>query len=301
MSTVNINEILGTDSISGSRITINSNFLILQNWINGYVSVFGVDTVNGIINLSAAPTGSVLAKIGRFDSFSTPSAGTALATVNQLGQASFASVSTTTFTASGSLTLQGATTIQSSGSLVSAGTATFNNTTSLNSEINLGPNGHFVSQNTTYQSGTAGTTFPASSSGGGGKVTSVDSPYAITGLEDVIYAQCGPTGFFMKVVDGNSPVGGTLPPISQGTRITIVNTSSSAGSIITGVTGNASTYYTGFNTDSSYGGYGATGIYVPPSKAYRSSITLQWEPRVGQGQATQNGSWIVIGSSNVNP
>lgn len=301
MSTVNINEILGTDSISGSRITINSNFLTLQNWINGYVNVFGIDTVNGIINLASAPTGSVLAKIGRFDSFSTPSSGTALATVNQLGQASFVSVSTTTFTASGALTLQGAVTIQGSGSLVSAGTATFNNTAFLNSEINMGPNGHFVSQNTTYASGTAGTAFPSASSGGGGKVTSVDSPYAVTGLEDVIYAQCGPTGFFMKVVDGNSPVGGTLPPITQGTRITIVNTSSSAGSIITGVTGNASTYYTGFNTNSSYGGYGATGIYVPPSKAYRSSITLQWEPRVGKGQATQNGSWVVIGSSNLNP
>jgi hypothetical protein len=301
MSTVNINEILGTDSISGSRITLNSNFLILQNWINGYVNVFGVDTINGIINLSSAPTGSVLAKIGRFDSFSTPANGTALSTVNQLGQASFVSVSTTTFTASGSLTLQGTVTIQSSGSLVSAGTATFNNTTNLNSEIKLGPNGHVVSQNTTYQSGTAGTAFPSTASGGGGKSTSVNSPYAITGLEDVIYAACGPTGFFMKVVDGNSPVGGTLPNIAQGTRVTIVNTSSSAGTIVTGVTGTTSTYYTGFNTSASYGGYGATGIFVPSSKAYRSSVTLQWEPRVGQGQATENGSWVVIGSSNINP
>ena len=50
MATVNINEILGSDSISGSRVTINSNFLTLQNWINGYVNVFGIDTINGILD-----------------------------------------------------------------------------------------------------------------------------------------------------------------------------------------------------------------------------------------------------------
>ena len=64
MATVNITEILGTDSISGSRVTINSNFLILQNWINGYITVFGIDTVNGILDLSGASTGKVQAKIG---------------------------------------------------------------------------------------------------------------------------------------------------------------------------------------------------------------------------------------------
>jgi hypothetical protein len=126
----------------------------------------------------------------------------------------------------------------------------------------------------------------------------VNSPYAITGLEDVIYANCGPTGFFMKVVDGTSPVGGTLPNIPQGTRITIINTSAATGYIYTGLTGTTSTYYTGFNTSASYGGYSSTGIVLTASKSYRSAVTLQWESRVGQGQATQNGSWIVLASTN---
>ena len=100
MATVNINEILGSDSISGSRVTINSNFLTLQNWINGYVNVFGIDTINGILDLSAASTGKVQAKIGRFDSLSLPSVGSALASVSSAGAAAFVDVQTTTFTAS---------------------------------------------------------------------------------------------------------------------------------------------------------------------------------------------------------
>ena len=61
----------------------------------------------------------------------------------------------------------------------------------------------------------------------------------------------------------------------------------------------STTYYTGFNTDTSYGGYSSSGIVIPQNSSYRSSVTLQWEPRVGQGQATMNGSWVVIGSTNI--
>lgn len=299
MATVNINEILGSDSISGSRVTINSNFLTLQNWINGYVNVFGIDTVNGILDLTGASTGRVSAKIGKFDSVSLPATGVSTASINNLGQSSFASVQTTTLTASGAVTASSTVTFSSSSIFTAGGTASFNNTLNVNSGMYLGAQGHVISQNSTYSSGaTAGTAFPANTAGGGGRYTSVNSPYAITGLEDVIYAECGPTGFYMKVVDGTSPVGGTLPNLPQGTRVTIVNTTSATGYIYTGVTGSTS-YYTGFNTASTYGGFSSSGIIVPQNKAYRSSITLQWEPRVGQGQATQNGSWIVIGSSNV--
>lgn len=299
MATVNINEILGSDSISGSRVTINSNFLTLQNWINGYVNVFGIDTVNGILDLTGASTGRVSAKIGKFDSISLPSTGVSTASVNNLGQASFASVQTTTFTASGAVTASSTVTFGTSSVFTVGGTASFNGPLSANAALYLGVQGHVISQNTTYSSGaTAGTAFPANTAGGGGRYTSVNSPYAVTGLEDVIYAECGPTGFYMKVVDGTSPVGGTLPNLPQGTRITIVNTTAATGYIRTGVTGSTS-YYTGFNTDSSYGGFSTSGIVIPQNKSYRSSITLQWEPRIAQGQATQNGSWIVIGSSNV--
>jgi hypothetical protein len=299
MATVNINEILGSDSISGSRVTLNSNFLTIQNWINGYVNVFGIDTINGIINLSSASTGRVQAKIGRFDSLSLPSAGTATASVTSAGAASFTSIQTTTFTASGALVASSTVTFGAESVFTSNGTSTFNGSLTANAALNLGSQGHIISQNTTYQSGaTAGTAFPANTVGGGGVYSSVNSPYSITGLEDVIYAECGPTGFYMKVVDGTSPVGGTLPSIPQGTRLTVVNTSGTTGYIHTGVTGSTS-YYTGFNTDASYGGFDAGGLVVSSGKAYRSSVILQWEPRVGQGQATQNGSWVILGSTNI--
>lgn len=300
MATVNITEMLGSDSVSGSRATINSNFLILQNWINNYVEVFGVDSTNGILDLTSASTGKVAAKIGSFDSISVPSSGVSKATVNSSGASSFVDVQTTTFTASGSVTLNGSVTLGTSSIFTVGGTASFNGSLSANGVLKLGPLGHIVSENTTSQGGT-GTAFPSNASGigGGGYLTSVNSPYAVTGLEDVIYANCGPTGFYMKVVDGTSPVGGTLPNLPQGTRITIVNTSAATGYIYTGVTGTSSTYYTGFNTDASYGGYSSAGITVSASKSYRSSITLQWETRVGQGQATQNGSWVVLGSTNM--
>ena len=302
MATVNITEILGTDSISGSRVTINSNFLILQNWVNGYITVFGIDTVNGILNLSGASTGKVQAKIGAFDSLSIPSTGVPTASVNNLGAASFVSVQSTDITASGAVVLNGIITLGTSSIFVAGATSSFNGSLSANGSFTLGSLGHIISSNTTYKTGlTAGSAFDSSASGigGGGFVTSVNSPYAVTGLEDVIYANCGPTGFFMKVVDGTSPVGGTLPNIPQGTRLTIVNTSASAGFIYTGVTGTSSSYYTGFNTSANYGGYASAGITVAASKAYRSSVTLQWESRVGQGQATENGSWIVLSASNV--
>lgn len=299
MATVNISEILGSDSISGSRTTINSNFLLLQNWINGYVTTFGVDSTNGILDLTGSSTGKVAAKIGSFDAISVPTTGVPKVSVNSAGSAAFVDVQTTTFTASGSVTLSGSVALNSLSVFTAGGTSSFNGSLNANAAFTLGPLGHVISQNTVSAGGTA-TAFPANTSGigGGGYVTSVDSPYAITGLEDVIYANCGPTGFFMKVVDGTSPVGGTLPNIPAGTRVTIVNTSAAAGYIYTGVTGTSSSYYTGFNTDSNYGGYSPSGITLSSSKAYRSSVTLQWEPRIGQGQATQNGSWIVLGSTN---
>jgi len=300
-STVNITEILGSDSISGSRVTINSNFLILQNWINSYVQIFGVDTTNGILDLTLASTGKISAKIGRFDSLSLPATGVALTSFNSNGGASFVSVNSTNATISGSLTANGSVTFGSGSTFVAGGTSSFNGSLSANGALYLGTQGHVISQNTTVATGlTSGSAFPVSSLGGGGYLTtSSSSPYSLTGLEDVIFADCaGPTGFFMNVVNGTSPVGGTLPNLPQGTRITIVNTNSATGYIWTGVTGSPN-YYTGFNTVSTYGGYSSSGIVVSQNKAYRSSVTLQWEPRIGQGQATMNGSWVVIGSTNV--
>jgi hypothetical protein len=299
MASIKINEMTGSDNVSGSRTTINSNFIILQNWINGYNSVFGIDTKNGILDLSAAPTGKVQAKIGRFDSISVPSTGNAKGSVNNVGGASFSDVQTTTFTASGAVIANGTITFGTQSISTIGGTASFNGYTTFNNSLLMGPLGHTLSQNSTYKTGaTAGQPFLDNTAGGGGFVSSVNSPYPVTGLEDVIYAECGPSGFYMKVVDGDSPVGGTLPNISQGTRLTIVNTTNDAGYIHTGIKGSPQ-YYTGFNDAVLYGGFATGGIAIPSGKAYRSSITLQWENRIANGQSIENGSWIVIGSTNV--
>jgi hypothetical protein len=296
MATVSTTSILGSDSISASRITINSNFLLLENWINGYVSTFGIDTNNGILDLSSATTGSIYAKTGYFNQVQVPASGAFTARILASGAASFTDVQTTTFTSSGLTTISG--TLVQTGISTFGATASFNATTNLNGSVILGINGNMTSTNTTYVSGaTAGQAFPASDTlGGGGRLTSIDSPYAVTGLEDVIYANCGPTGFYMSVVGGS---GGTAANLPAGFRLRIVNTSGSTGYIYTGIQGSSSTYYTGFNTSSTYGNYATGGIVVNANSQYQASVHLQWEPRIAQGQATQAGSWIVLSGTNV--
>lgn len=297
METVNTTEILGSDSISGSRTTINSNFLLLQNWINGYITVFGVDSTNGILDLTAASTGKVAAKIGAFNSIAVPATGTPKGSVNSAGQAAFTDLSSTTLTVSGSVALGGAVTLGTNSFLTVGGTASYNGTLGANSFLVFGPNGNVISQNTTYATGlTAGSAFPQNSYAGGGYYTTVNSPYSITGLEDVIYANCsGPTGFYIQAATGS---GANVATIPAGSRLTIVNTAGGTGYIWTGVTGSSS-YYTGFNTSTNYGGYATGGIVVSLNKSYRSSVTLQWEPRIAQDQTTQRGSWVVLSSTNV--
>jgi hypothetical protein len=296
MATVSTTSILGSDSISASRITINSNFLILENWINGYVSTFGIDTNNGILNLSNATTGSIYAKTGYFNQIQVPASGSFTARILASGAGSFTDVSTTTFTSSGLTTING--TLAQTGISTFGATASFNGTANLNGSVVLGPLGNMTSTNTTYVSGaTAGQAFPSSTTlGGGGYLTSIDSPYAITGLEDVIYANCGPTGFYMSVVGGS---GGTAANLPAGFRLRIVNTSGSTGYIYTGIQGSSTTYYTGFNTTTTYGNYATGGIVVNQNSQYQAAVHLQWEPRVAQGQTTQAGSWIVLSGTNV--
>jgi hypothetical protein len=291
MATVSTTTILGSDSISSSRTTLNSNFLLLQNWINSYNNTFGIDSTNGILDLSLASTGRISAKSGKFDSIIVPSGGTALAQITSAGAASFQSLSTTTLTGSGAINL--------SGTLAQSGISTFTGNTNLNGAVNLNGAltigylaGSFRSKNTVVVTGaTAGTPFSVSTSGGGGIATSSGSPYVITGLEDVIYAQCNP-GFYMSV----GTTGATASNIPDGLRITIVNTGASGGVIKTGIQGSS---YTGFNTISAYGKFPSTGITVDANRPYQSSIQLQWEPRIGKGTGNQEGSWVVLGSSNM--
>jgi len=299
MATINNTEILGSDSISASRLTINSNFLALENWINGYVSTFGIDTINGILNLSTATTGSISAKTGYFNQVQVPASGTFTARILSSGAAQFADVSTTTFTSSGLTTINGP--LAQNGISTFGATASFNGSLTANGSLIFGPNGNTVSKNTTYVSGaTAGQAFPNSTTlGGGGIYNSLDSPYQVQGTEDVIYAECGPTGFYLSVNGLTGGSGGTAANLSAGFRLRIVNTSGSTGYIYTGIQGSTNTYYTGFNTLTTFGNYATGGIVVSQNSQYQASVHLQWEPRIAQGQSTQNGSWIILSGTNV--
>lgn len=298
MSTVSTSQILGSNSISGSRSTINSNFLLLENWINAYATTFSVDSVNGIIDVSQASTGRISAKTGRFDEIRLPSSGSTGAFILASGQSSFLGVSTTTLTASGSVSFGGS--FSSTGNSTFSGTVSLTGSSNLNGSFIIGGNsstpsassGRFVSNNILTETGvTAGTAFPDSATGsGGGYSTSSSTPYVITGTEDIIYAQCG-SGFYLSVGPGTGPAN-----IPAGFRVRIVNTQGTSGTIVTGVTGG---FYTGFNTNASYGSYPSTGITADAGKPYQSSLHLQWEPRIAQGNGTEEGSWIVLSSSNM--
>jgi hypothetical protein len=296
MSTVSTTSILGSDSISASRITINSNFLLLENWINQYVNVFGIDSTNGILDLSSASTGRISAKTGKFDQIAVPANGTSLAQINSSGIGQFVGLTTVTLTASGSSTFSGP--VNSTNTFTLNSTTNLFGSTSLNNSFTILSSGHFVGQNTTYATGaTAGTPFAASNLGGGGRSSSLANPYQITGLEDIIYADCS-SGWFMTV----GTTGSSVSNLTAGTRITIVNTSNLVGFIATGLQ-NSSAYYTGFNTNVNYGGFPvsspSSGIACDPAYPYQSSITLQWEPRIAQGTGTEEGSWVVLSATNM--
>ena len=304
MASVTVTEILGSDSISGSRITINSNFLILQNWVNGFESTFGIDTSTGVLDLTGASTGRVSALTGRFNTVSTPASGTALSSINSSGGASFVSVSSQSLAVSGPATLAGDVGISSNLTQSAGVTASFAGSVSYTGRQTFGNyasevhNNNWSKNSTTLADGAPGLTaaFPVTTSGigGGGIVTGVNSPYVVTGTEDVIYANCGPTGFYMKVVDGNGATAASLP---AGFRITIVNTAVDANpQIYTGTQGSP-VYYTGFNANASRGNYSS--IDFSGTAPYKESITLQWEPRIAGDQASQRGSWVVIGGVNV--
>ena len=267
------------------------NYLLLQNWINQYVDVFEIDSVNGILDLSAASTGRISAKTGKFDQIIVPVGGTALAQINSNGSSQFVSVASTTLTASGASIFNG--TLTSNGTVTLSSTTNLFGSTSLNKAFNILLGGHFVGQNTIHSGATAGQPFAQPSSGGGGRSSSLSVPYDILGTEDVIYAQCGP-GWYMSV----GTTGASGSPLVAGTRITIVNTSATGGFLATGVQ-NSGAYYTGFNTDASYANFPSAGITCDSGRPYQSVITLQWEPRISQGTGTQQGSWVVLSSSNM--
>lgn len=299
---ITIQEILGTDSVAASRLTINSNFLLIENEINDLEDTFNINTITGAMDISTATSGQIKAKDVYFNTLSLPAAGTPAiilyGTGASAGNASFSgNVSTNTLNVGATANFN---VVSATGPATFGATAAFSGPLVSYNQIINGSTGAFVDTNRKASVGT-NVIFPNAAVGGGGVTGSYSSPYVLSGQESVIFADCGfvsglgadaanKTGFYMQAATGS---GGVLSPLPAGFRITIVNTNSATGSIHTGVTG-ASTYYTGFNT---VRGQYSSFVEVPSGKPYKSSVTLQWEPRIGLTDATQKGSWVVVSSS----
>lgn len=307
---ITIQEILGTDSIAASRLTINSNFLLVENEINDIENIFNINVVTGAMDISQATSGQFKAKTVYANQAAFPASGTP--TVNiygtgaSAGNASFSgTVSATqlTLSATGSFNQ-----INASGPAVFGSTARYDGAVTFNSSVTNGPTGSYIEKNATGASGSTNAFISPLSGGGGGITGTFSNPYALALNESVVYVDAGyvssaggdsgfNTGFFFYVATGAAP-SGTPPSIPQGFRLTLINTSGAGGRIATGVTGpTGSTYYTGFNTSANGGAWASKAVLVPSSLPYKTSVTLQWENRIGKGGTTQNGSWVVISSS----
>lgn len=122
-----ITELLGTDSLSGSRFTINANFRSLRDEVNNIESVFGLSLTSGNIDVSGATGGSIKGKIGGFNSIVLPANGTSSITLTGstgVMVANSLTLNTQLQTPTVNITLGGA--FNNQGTSVFGGTATFN-------------------------------------------------------------------------------------------------------------------------------------------------------------------------------
>jgi hypothetical protein len=298
---ITITEILGTDSISGSRLTINANFLLLENAYNDLEDTFNINVLTGSMDVSSASSGQIKAKSLFANSLVMPSSGSPTIQVYGTGaSAGFMIASSTVASATGifSNTLQ-VNSMSASGAATFGATATFSSQLNVEGRMSMGASGNFVNTN---RKSTVGSTTPFPSAPGAGVTGTYSSPYQLTLTENVIYIQSNyvssapadagfTTGFFFYATTG---AGATASDIPAGYTVTLIDTANTAGSIVTGVTGPAPYYYTGFSTgDASY----SSPVIQTSGDPYKSSVTLMWEPRIDQSGAIQKGSWVVVNST----
>lgn len=111
-----ITEILGTDSFSGSRLTINANFNSLKSEIDTLEAVFNISLTSGNLDVSAATGGQIKGKVGAFNSIQLPANGSptitltgssGLMTATSLTLGSTLTATTVNVSLGGSVTNQG--------------------------------------------------------------------------------------------------------------------------------------------------------------------------------------------------
>jgi hypothetical protein len=301
---VTITEILGTDSISGSRLTINANFLLLENAYNDLENTFNINVLTGSMDVSTATSGQIKSKALLTNSLVMPSSGSPNIQIYGTGaSAGFGIFSSTVASATGTFSnILQTNSFGASGSSTFAGTASFSSTVQNNGAFTVGASGTFINTNRKASVGST-TAFPSPPASG---VTGTYSnPYIPTLTESVVYIQsdfvssaladsANSTGFFFYSTTGS---GATASGIPAGFSITLIDSATGAGLIATGVTGpGGSEYYTGFSTGD--GQYSDTPSHIQtPGNPYKSSLTLMWEPRIGQSATDQKGSWVVVATS----
>jgi hypothetical protein len=293
---ITIQEILGTDSISGSRLTINSNFLILENAYNNLEDVFNINVLTGSMDVSSASGGQIKAKSLLSNSLVMPSAGSPQVQLYGTGaSAGYGIFSNTVASATGTFSnvLQ-TNAFSATGASSFGATGTFNAPIISNNSLRIGPSGNFITENRKASVG-ATTAFP--SAPGAAVTGTYSNPYVPTLTENVIYINSLAvdstfTGFYMKVAANGS----TVPSIPAGFMLTLIDTATVAGTgkIACGITGGTN-YYTGFSSSTSKGlGVTTISIAVSNAKPYSTSITLMWEPRLGASETSQKGSWVIV-------
>ena len=124
---VTITEILGTDSISGSRLTINANFLLLENAYNDLENTFNINVLTGSMDVSTATSGQIKSKALLTNSLVMPASGSPTIQIYGTGaSAGFGVFSNTVASATGTFS-----NILQTNSLGASGTSTFAGTASL--------------------------------------------------------------------------------------------------------------------------------------------------------------------------
>lgn len=295
---ITITEILGTDSISGSRLTINANFLLLENAYNDLENTFNINVLTGSLDVSSASSGQIKAKSMLTNSLLMPSSGSPTIQLYGTGASGGSIIFSNTLAGATGIfsnVLQ-ANNFSASGAANFGATATFQGVVNSDGRFTVGASGNFVNTNRKAAVG-ATTAFPPSP--GAGVTGTYSTPYQLNLTENVIYIQSdyvstapldtsNSTGFFFYATTGS---GATASDIPAGYTVTLIDTATTAGRIATGVTGPAPYYYTGFSTgDGSY----TDPVILTSGNQYKSSITLMWEPRIDQSSTSQKGSWVVI-------
>jgi hypothetical protein len=290
---ITITEVTGNENISLARLTYNNNFLLIENEINELEDVFNINLNTGSLDCSTAVGGEIKAKTIAANQISLPVSSPAITlfgvsgSISGSGTLSFAGLS---ISGTGSISNLNATGATFSTRAFFGGTASFGNI------VQYGSGARVVNSNVAVNVGvTGGTNLLVTS---GGVTGSYSNPYAIDGTQKIIYAKTdlvdgGFTGFFMRVSPTGTS-GSTAANLPSGYTITIVSTSAT-GTIPSGVTGNitgSAHFYTGLNSTL------FSGITMAGTERFKSSITLMWEPKINQGVGAQEGSWIVLNSTN---